>query len=58
MLANSLPEIALTGVSEWQQAQTLMVNTYQKHYPSKTNVPFKGVVYPAELVVKTSPLEK
>jgi hypothetical protein len=58
MLANSLPEIALTGVSDWQQAQTLMVNTYQKIYPSKTNIPFKGVVYPAELVVKTSKLEK
>jgi hypothetical protein len=58
MLANSLPDIALTGVSDWQQAQTLMVNTYQKLDPSKTNIPFKGVVYPAELVVKTSPLEK
>jgi len=29
MMANSSPEIALTGISDWQQAQSLMVNTYQ-----------------------------
>ena len=58
MMANSLPKIALTGVSDWQQAQALMVNTYQKLFPSRTNIPFKGAVYPAELVEKTSRLER
>ena len=55
MMVNALPQIALTGVSDWQQAQALMVNTYQKVNPTnKTNIPFKGVVYPADLVIKTT----
>jgi hypothetical protein len=59
MMTNALPQIALTAVSDWQQAQILMVNMYQKLYPnSKNTIPFKGVVYPAELVIKTTQLEK
>jgi imidazolonepropionase-like amidohydrolase len=59
MMTNALPQIALTAVSDWQQAQILMVNMYQRLYPnSKTTIPFKGVVYPADLVIKTSQLEK
>ena len=59
MMVNALPQIALTAVSDWQQAQTLMVNTYQKINPTnKSNIPFKGVVYPADLVMKTTQLEK
>ena len=59
MMVNALPQIALTGLSDWQQAQTLMVNTYHKVNPiNKSNIPFKGVVYPADLVLKTTQLER
>ena len=59
MMVNALPQIALTGLSDWQQAQTLMVNSYQKINPTnKSNIPFKGVVYPADLAMKTTQLEK
>ena len=59
MMVNALPQIALTAVSDWQQAQILMVNTYQKINPtSKSTIPFKGVVYPADLVIKTTQLER
>ncbi len=58
MMMFALPDIALTGVSDWQQAQALIVNTYHKIFPTKTNIPFGGNVYPADLVAKTAQLEK
>ena len=59
MMTNALPQIALTAISDWQQAQILIVNTYQKLYPtSKNTIPFKGVVYPPELAIKTTQLGK
>jgi hypothetical protein len=59
VMVSDLPNIALTGLLDWQQAQTLMVNTYNKLNPlNRTNIPFKGVVYPADLMVKTTQLEK
>ena len=35
-----------------------MVNQYRKYFVNQTNVPFKGIVYPADLVTKTALLEK
>ena len=59
VMVNALPDIALTGLSDWQQAQAMMVNTYQKLNPnSKATIPFQGLVYPAELVLKTTRLEE
>ncbi len=58
MMMNALPDIALTGVSDWQQAQTLIVNFHHKIFPTKTIVPFGGTVYPADLVAKTARLER
>jgi hypothetical protein len=58
MRENALPDIALTSMSDWQQAQTLMVNQYRKYFVNQPNVPFKGNVYPADLVTKTALLEK
>ena len=58
MRENALPDIVLTGLSDWQQVQTLMVNTYRKTLVGQQNVPFKGIVYPADLVTKTTLLEK
>ena len=58
MMMNALPDIALTGVSDWQQAQTLIVNYHHKVFPTKTIVPVCGNVYPVELVVKTAQLER
>ena len=58
MRENALPDIALTGLSDWQQAQTLMVNNYRTQFPALHNIPFKGLVYPAELVTKTAQLER
>jgi hypothetical protein len=58
MRENALPDIALTGLSDWQQAQTLMVNTYRKTFVGQQNVPFKAIFYPADLVTKTALLEK
>jgi DNA repair exonuclease SbcCD ATPase subunit len=34
------------------------VNTYHKIFPTKTNIPFGGTVYPADLVAKTARLER
>ena len=58
MMMNSLPNIALTGLLDWQQAQILLVNTYQRVFPGKGHVPFGGHVYPPDLVEKTTRLEK
>ena len=58
MMMNALPDIALTGVSDWQQAQTLIVNFHHKVFPTKTSIPFGGTVYPADLVAKTAQLER
>ena len=58
MRENALPDIALTSMSDWQQAQTIMVNQYRKYFTNQSNVPFKGNVYPADLVTKTTLLEK
>ena len=58
MLMNALPNIAMTCLSDWQQAQSLMVNNSQKVFPSQTTVAFGGHVYPAELVTKTAQLER
>ena len=58
MMINALPDIALTGLSDWQQAQTLIVNTHHKQFPTRTQVPFGGNVYPADLVLKTANLER
>ena len=58
MMMNALPDIALTGVSDWQQAQALIVNFHHKIFPTKTIVPLGGTVYPADLVAKTAPLER
>ena len=57
-MVNSLPNIALTGLHDWQQAQILLVNNYQKIFPGKGHVPFGGHVYPPDLVEKTARLEK
>ena len=58
MMMNALPDIALTGVSDWQQAQTLIVNFHHKIFPTKNIVPFGGTVYPADLVAKTTQSER
>ena len=58
MMMNSLPDIALTALQDWKQAQILLVNQYQKIFPGKGHVPFGGHVYPPELVEKTARLEK
>ena len=58
MMINALPDIALTGLSDWQQAQTLIVNTRHKQFPSRTHVPFGGSVFPADLVLKMANLER
>ena len=58
MRENVLPDIALTSMSDWQQGQTLMVNQYRKYFVNQTNVSFKDIVYPGDLVTKTALLEK
>ncbi len=58
MRENALSDIALTSMSDWQQAQTLMVNQYWKYFVNQTNVSFKDIVYPGDLVTKSALLEK
>ncbi len=58
MRENVLSDIALTAVSDWQQAQTLMLNTYRKIFNGLLNIPFEGIVYPAELVTATAQLKR
>ena len=58
MKLNSVPNIALTGIDDWEQAKILLINNYQKIFPGQGNVPFGGSVYPRELVEKTARLER
>ena len=59
MMENSLPDIAMTNLHDWQQGQILMVNTHRHVFPGLVaNIPFGGNVYSADLVKKTSQLEK